>query len=167
MAASSKKRRKRRRRPAAGAPRATAPRASAPSPRAAAPRRGSPDARPPAPWGSFPLVEVTVLVALVMLIGGFFVQGQQGAVMVGVGLVLGSLGGLELTIREHFAGYRSHTLVLAAAPALVVLGALTYFAPDGFPIAARFAIAAAVLGLAAFGLTRAFRSRAGVAIKLR
>ena len=35
--------------------------------------------------------------------------------LIGTGLALGSLAGLELSIREHFAGYRSHTLLLAGA----------------------------------------------------
>ena len=42
--------------------------------------------------------------------------------MLGVGLVLGSLAGLELSVREHFAGYRSHTLLLAAAVGVATLG---------------------------------------------
>src|SRR5688572_32693244 len=36
------------------------------------------DERPPAPWGSFPLVELMVFAALVMLIvGGLFAEGTQ------------------------------------------------------------------------------------------
>ncbi len=51
---------------------------------------------------------------MVLLVLGFFVvKGDQGAVMVGVGVALAALAGLELSIREHFAGYRSHTLLLA------------------------------------------------------
>ena len=45
--------------------------------------------------------------------------------------MLCSLAGLELAIREHFAGYRSHTLVLAAVPAVAVLAVLFYLAPEG------------------------------------
>ena len=41
-------------------------------------RRQIEDERPPAPWGSFPLVELVVLVALVMLVVGFFVDGARG-----------------------------------------------------------------------------------------
>src|SRR4051794_27104535 len=32
------------------------------------------DDRPPAPWGSFPLVELAVLIGIVMVILGFFVM---------------------------------------------------------------------------------------------
>ncbi len=68
-----------------------------------------------------------------MLVGGAVVQGRQGAVMIAVGLVLGALAGMELSIREHFAGYRSHTLVLSGAAGVAVLVALAYLVPrSGF-----------------------------------
>jgi hypothetical protein len=78
-------------------------------------------ARPPAPWGSFPLVEIVVLLSLVLLITGFLMKGTRGVTMLAAGITLGALAGLELSIREHFAGYRSHTTVLAGAPAVLVL----------------------------------------------
>jgi hypothetical protein len=162
---SPKKRRKRRPRPAPAKGPATEPAAAKPSP---APRRRrslAPDARPPAPWGSFPLVELVVLVAIVMLVGGAVVQGRQGAVMIAVGLVLGALAGMELSIREHFAGYRSHTLVLSGAAGLAVLVALAYLVPLWLPLA--LAVAVAAFALAAWGLTGAFRRRSGQAFKLR
>jgi hypothetical protein len=87
--------------------------------------RTSIDDRPPAPWGNFPLVELVVLLALVLLVGGFIVRGERGATMVIGGLALGSLAGIELSIREHFGGFRSHTMLLAAATAFAA-GALTY-----------------------------------------
>ena len=42
--------------------------------------RGRPsiDDRPPAPWGSFPLAELAVLVSIVLLIASFIVRGDQG-----------------------------------------------------------------------------------------
>lgn len=77
--------------------------------------------RPKPPWGNFPLSELVILLALIFLVAGFFVSGTRGATMLGAGLVLGSLAALELTIREHFAGFRSHTTLLAGAAATVVL----------------------------------------------
>lgn len=41
-----------------------------------------------------------------------------------VGIALCALGVLEFTAREHFSGYRSHTLLLAAFPAAAVALAL-------------------------------------------
>lgn len=132
-------------------------------------RRGEPEPPPPAPWGSFPLVELSVLVGIVMLIiGFFFAGGSRGPILIATGLILGSIGGLELSIREHFAGYRSHTLILAGVPALIALGLLFYAGPDGLPRLARAAIGLAVFGAAALLLSRAFAARSGGrAFKLR
>jgi hypothetical protein len=88
--------------------------------RARAPRRSMRGERPPAPWGSFPLVELCVLLSLILLVAGFVIGGTRGATMVFAGLALGSLAGLELAIREHFAGFRSHTTLLAGAVAVFV-----------------------------------------------
>src|SRR5205085_8280981 len=70
------------------------------SPRRRAPRSRSIDERPPAPWGKFPLVELVVLLAIVLFVLGLVVGGARGLVMLGAAFVLGSLAGLELSIRE-------------------------------------------------------------------
>ena len=84
-------------------------------------RRGERE-RPPSPWGSFPLVELTILLALVLLLVGFFMGNTRGVVMLIAGISLGSLAALELTLREHFYGYRSHTSLLAGVVGVFVLG---------------------------------------------
>ncbi len=132
-----------------------------------APRKPIEEERPPAPWGSFPLVEVVVLVGLVMLVVGLFVRGPQGAALLGTGLALGALAGLELSIREHFGGYRSHTALLASAAAVATLALFFYVLPDLLPAPARLVVAAIVGAAAAYGLARAFRARAGRTVKLR
>jgi len=81
------------------------------------------DERPPAPWGSFPLAELTVLAGIVMLIVGI---AGQNLTALGVGVVLGGLGGLEVSVREHFAGYRSHTTLLAGAVFVLTVGFFLY-----------------------------------------
>jgi hypothetical protein len=118
--------------------------------------------RPRAPWGSFPLSEIVVFVGIVVLIAGFFVAPPQGFIMIAVGLALGSLAGLELSVREHFAGYRSHTLLLSAAIGVPIFGALFVATSISTPIC----VAA---GLVAFGgsawlFTQAFRRRSGGAL---
>jgi hypothetical protein len=163
----AKKRRKPRpRRPASERPIAKAPAKAKPQP-AAASRRPIDDERPPAPWGSFPLVEIVVLVALVMLVAGFFSSGSRGPILLGTGLALGSLAGLELSIREHFAGYRSHTMLLAGSAGVAVLALLFYGFPDALAPVARVGVALAVAVAVGYILARAFRARAGVTIKLR
>src|SRR5690242_17773815 len=104
-----RQRRKRRRRLASGEGRSSE--SAPPLASASARQRGSesppakrgPDDRPSPPWGTFPLTEIVILIGLVLLVVGFFITPPQGFVMIGVGLGLGSLAGLELAIREHFA----------------------------------------------------------------
>ena len=128
----------------------------------AARRRAGNIERPTALWGDFPLTEIVIFIGLVLLVVGFFFPPPQGLVMIGVGLALGSLAGLELALREHFAAFRSHTLVLAAAVGVPVFGVL-WFATRISP-----AICAAA-GLLAFGgaawlFASAFRRRSGGAL---
>src|SRR5437764_12746530 len=85
-------------------------------------RRRATRERPPAPWGSFPLTELVVLLALILGIIGFIkLDTQRGKVMVTAAMALGSLGGLEVSIREHFAGFKSHTSLLAASAAVAAM----------------------------------------------
>src|SRR5438128_1304770 len=110
MAASARKRRKRRsgqyRPPTTRgeAREAAAPPARRPTRTTA--RRRNRGERPPSPWGSFPVVEITILIALVLLITGFLMSGTRGGMMILAGISLASLAALELTLREHFTGYR-------------------------------------------------------------
>jgi hypothetical protein len=121
-------------------------------------RRPRPDERPPAPWGSFPLMELSVLVALGLGIGGFVIGGRRGGVMLAAAAGLGSLAGLELSIREHFAGFKSHTTVLAAAPAVLTMAVLFFTrAPRGAMLGAGVVVFAAAFYL----LREAFKRRSG------
>jgi uncharacterized integral membrane protein len=112
--------------------------------------------RPPAPWGAFPLAELTVLAGIVTLIVGVATQSPTA---LGVGVVLGALGGLEVSVREHFAGYRSHTTLLAGAVFVLTVGALFYLA--GLILAICLGIGAVAFAAAFLGLRRAFRKASG------
>jgi hypothetical protein len=76
--------------------------------------------RPRAPWGSFPLSELVILLGLVLIVWGGL-SGEDGEERLFAGLVIASLGGGELALREHLAGYRSHTTLLAGVAAFVVV----------------------------------------------
>lgn len=125
-------------------------------------RRAGHDDRPPAPWGDFPLSEIVVFIGILLLIAGFFVAPPQGFVMIAVGLVLGSLAGLELSIREHFAGYRSHTLLLSAAVGVPIFGVL--FVATEVPVPICIAAGLVAFGGSAWLFTNAFRRRSGGAL---
>jgi hypothetical protein len=102
-----------------------------------------------------------VLLALIMLIAGFFVSGTRGITMIAAGVTLGSLAGLELSIREHFAGYRSHSAVLAGAVTVTVL-AIGFFVFQTAWLRGVGLVVGAVVFASAFYLFReAFKRRSG------
>ena len=114
------------------------------------------DERPPAPWGSFPLAELTVLAGIIALVVG--VAGKSPTA-IGLGVVLAALGGLEVSAREHFAGYRSHTTLLAGTLFVLVTASLFYLA--GLILAICLAAGAMVFALSFYALRRAFQKASG------
>lgn len=83
------------------------------------------DEAPPAPWDPFPLTELVILAGIVLALLGLIVAaGARQLAMIGGGLALIALASSELAFREHFAGHRSHTTLLAAIPAVIVGSAL-------------------------------------------
>ncbi len=109
--------------------------------------------RPPSPFGGLPVSEFAIFAGAIALIVGVIRHG--GPALIG-GVVLCLLGVSEVTAREHLSGYRSHTVLLAAIPAVVAefLIVLTVGAP-----AIRILLlvpVAAVFGACAWFLRRRF-----------
>jgi hypothetical protein len=105
-------------------------------------------------------VEIAIFVGLILIVVGFLSKDSaRGRTLLALGLALGALGGLDTSVREHFAGYRSHTIVLAAFPAvalaviLAVAGLPAYIPPA----------AAVIVFVAAFGALRRVWDRAAAA----
>jgi hypothetical protein len=121
-----------------------------------APRVASPDDRPPAPWGSAPLAELAILGGIVALIIGLV---SQSPTAIGVGVALAGLGGMEVAIREHFAGYRSHTTLLAGAVFVFTVGGLFYLADQ--ILAVSLGVGAVAFAIAFFLARRAFQRASG------
>ena len=96
--------------------------------------------------------------ALVIGVAGFITGGRRGGVMLAAAAALGSLAGLEISIREHLAGYHSHTTLLAAAPAVLTMGIL-FFARA--PRWAMLAAGAFVFVTAYYLLRELFKRRSG------
>jgi hypothetical protein len=69
--------------------------------------------RPPSPFGGLPISELAILVGGIALVVGLV---QRGGVALIVGFIVCALGVAEVTAREHFSGYRSHSILLAAIP---------------------------------------------------
>jgi hypothetical protein len=85
------------------------------------PARARGPQRPQAPWGSFPLSELVILAGIVVIFWGLFSGAGAGNERVAAGLVLASLGGGELALREHLSGFRSHSTLLGGVAAFVVV----------------------------------------------
>jgi hypothetical protein len=115
-----------------------------------------PQERPPAPWGEFPLAELTILAGIVMLAIG--IVGKDPTSL-GVGVVLASLGGLEVSLREHLAGYRSHTTLLAGTVFVLVVAGLFYLA--GLILAICLGVGAVAFLAVFLALRRVFQKASG------
>jgi hypothetical protein len=121
--------------------------------------------RPKPPWHPVPLVEICVLVGIVLLVlGALNLSTDRGKLMLVLGMALGSLGGLDTALREHLAGYRSHTTVIAALPA-VTTAAVAYFAVASWPVVV--VAAAAVFAGVFWWMRRVFMRRARQARRAR
>lgn len=117
------------------------------------------DERPKPPWHPFPLVELSILAGIVLIVVGFIkFDDRDGRTMLLMGLVLASLGGLDTAARDHFAGLRSHTLVLSGLPTVLLAGGLFFVrAPWPAIVAAAVAVFAGCFWL----FRREFRKRSG------
>lgn len=124
--------------------------------RAARGRVQKPDGRPPAPWGNAPLAELAILAGIICLGVGIFGTHYT---LIGVGVALAGIGGMEVAIREHFAGYRSHTTLLAGFVFVVVVAILFY--EVGMVLAYALPIGAVCFAAAFYLARRAFQRASG------
>ena len=114
---------------------------------------------PKAPWAPFPLVELAILVGMVLIVTGFLLGGDRAGGLLVAGFSLVTLAGLELAIREHLAGYRSHSILLAGAIAIVLIVPLFFFTKLPYEV---LLILGVVFFAAAFqGLRAIFMRRSG------
>ncbi len=97
-----------------------------------------------------------MLAGIAMLVIG--VVGQKPTA-IGVGVVLAGLGGLATAASEHFAGYRSHTTLLAGTVFVLIVGGLFYLA--GLILAVCLGMGAVAFLAAFFALRRAFQRASG------
>jgi hypothetical protein len=114
---------------------------------------------PKAPWSPFPLVELCVLAAIVLIVVGLLTHGPPRGALLACGIALASLAGLELAIREHVAGYRSHSALLAGAAAVAVVVPL--YLVTGLPQVVLLAAGVLVYTLGFVALRRVFQAKTG------
>jgi len=124
------------------------------------PGRPGIDERPKPPWGSFPLSELVVLLGIVVIVWGALSDSDARNERIGAGLVIAALGGLELAVREHLAGFRSHSTLLAGVAAFAVVTGLAV-GPGPHMLGALVIIGAVVFAASFYGLRQLFRRRSG------
>lgn len=117
------------------------------------------DEAPPAPWAPVPLVELCVLAGLVLIVAGVLSDGSRSRLLLGCGIALAALAGLEVSVREHFSGFRSHSSLLAGVTAIAAATGLFFF--TGLPQLLLLGVAVVVFAAAFVALRSAFRARAG------
>jgi hypothetical protein len=128
--------------------------------RAPAVRRPPASERPPAAWGKFPLSEIVILLGIVVMVWGFLSGRDRGEERVAAGLLLASLGGGELALREHLAGYRSHSALLAGVAAFAVVTAVA-LTLGPVKVWVLLLAGAAVFGGAFYAMRELFKRRSG------
>jgi hypothetical protein len=114
---------------------------------------------PKAPWSPFPLTELVTLLSIVLIVAGLLTDGGKRGALLGCGFALVSLAGIELALREHFAGYRSHSTLLAAAAAIAVAAPL--YLLTGLPQIVLLVLGVAIFALVFTRLRAVFRARSG------
>jgi hypothetical protein len=126
-----------------------------PAPPTTAARRSRRDDAPEPPWGSFPLVELCALAAIVLGVWGLL---AHNAIVITGAAFLGSVAGLEVAIREHLGGYRSHTAVLSGTITVATLALLLLI---GVSRTALLTIAPLMLLAGFVGFRQLFKRRSG------
>jgi hypothetical protein len=109
---------------------------------------------PPNPFGGVPVSEIAILAGGVAVLVGLVTAATQVLI---VGIVVCTLGVLEFTAREHFSGYRSHTTLLAAVPAVAVGIALIALDSSSLTRAVLLPVVLAVFALLFWLLRNRFR----------
>lgn len=116
------------------------------------------DEAPRPPWHPVPLTELCILVGMIVLAAAFL-GGGPTALLVGFGLVLVVAATGELALREHLAGYRSHSALVAGLAAIAVAAPLAALVRP--PKAVVLGVAAVVFLVALQVMRDLFRRRSG------
>jgi len=110
---------------------------------------------PENPFGGVPVAEIAILSGAIAAIVGLVSSAAPALV---VGIVICALGVMEFTVREHFSGYRSHAVMLAAIPAVAIGVGLIAIDSSALTRGALFAIVLPVFGVLFWVLRKRFSS---------
>ena len=119
-------------------------------------REGVP--RPDAIWAPFPLTEIGMAVGLALFALGF-VASAPALFVAGIGVLVVVVA--ELCLREHFSGFRSHSILLGLLPVSAVHLGVVYAGAATWRGPLALAIDLAVAGALAWWLQRRFSAAQG------
>lgn len=95
-----------------------------------------------------------------MVIVGLVQGGSQGLTLIGGGMALAIVAGLDTSIREHFAGYHEHSSLLAGFPATCALGIGFFFLREPWGQATTLIVGLVLFVVLHLVLAKQFRNRA-------
>lgn len=122
-------------------------------------RKARRDEAPPAPWSPFPLIELCILTGLILVVVAFVAGDEARIPLLLIGFALIAVSAIELAIREHFAGFRSHTTLLSGATVFVPMVPVYLIAGANQQLI--LGVGAITFALTFFVLRSAFARRAG------
>jgi hypothetical protein len=116
--------------------------------------------RPQAPCHPLPLAELLIVAGGVAVVFAMFNGPASSVPALFAGLAAVLIGTVEVTAREHFSGYRSHALLLAVLPVVVLHTVLVVILSSfvSFPPVGNLALVALDLAVA-YVLFRYLRAR--------
>ena len=164
MSASRAKKKQRRR--ARGMRSAPAPSAPPPAPEHAVAGGREPSrfevrdgvARPHAIWAPFPLTELGMVAGIAILAVGYFSEGGRAAWLLAIGAIVLAIVTAELSLREHFNGFRSHTLLLALMAVVALHVTIVLAIRDAYGGQLGLLVDAVAAGLLAWWLYRRYQA---------
>ena len=115
--------------------------------------RGDDVRRPEPVWAPFPLTEIGMGVGIAIFGIGYLTTNNW---LIAVGAIVLAVVVAELCVREHFAGFRSHALLLAALT-VVAAHSLVFAVVDAYRGPLAFAVDLAIGGALAWWLRGRFR----------
>lgn len=113
--------------------------------------------RPQPPWSPFPLTEIGMAVGIVLFGLGFVTGASKGPYLLTIGVLVLTVVVGELCLREHFAGFRSHSILLGLLPVTAVHMVVFYVVTRDWNGPVALAVDLAVAGALAYWLQRRFR----------
>jgi hypothetical protein len=113
--------------------------------------------RPRPLWHPWPLTEVALGLGVAIAAVGFIRGLDRGAALIGAGVLMATIGVIELCAREHFSGFKSHTLLLAFLPVVALHTVVALWLVDGYRGPVALLVDIGLFGLLAMVMLDRFR----------